>query len=121
MAVWTVARVAAQCGHAEEDQSRRPGAGIRDRDAVRAGVLSRGELRGPAVRRLFQGVYSLAGVAQTRALYCAGAGLVLPQSAVVTGRPAATLQGVALARTDDPVEVIVPLEARVVRGSGLAV
>jgi very-short-patch-repair endonuclease len=94
---------------------------FRGRDAVRAGALTRGELRGPAVRRLFQGVYSLAGVAQTHALYCTGAGLALPRSAVVTGRSAATLRGVALARTDDPVEVLVPLESRVVRGSGLAV
>jgi very-short-patch-repair endonuclease len=53
---------------------------FRGRDAVRAGALTRGELRGPAVRRLFQGVYSLAGVAQTHALYCTGAGLALPRS-----------------------------------------
>lgn len=74
----------------------------RGRDAVRAGVLTPGELRGPAVRRLFQGVYSLAGVAQTHALYCAGAGLALPRSAVVTGRSAATLRGVALAYPRTP-------------------
>lgn len=94
---------------------------FRGSDAVRVGVLSRGQLRGPAVRRLFQGVYSLAGVAQTHAMYCAGAGLALPPSAVVTGRSAATVRGVALARTEDPVEVLVPFESRVVRGSGLAV
>lgn len=73
------------------------------------------------MRRLFQGVYSLAGVAQTHALYCIGAGLALPPSVVATGRSAATLRGVALARTEDPVEVLVPLETRVVRRSGLAV
>jgi hypothetical protein len=94
---------------------------FRGSDAVRVGVLSRGQLRGPAVRRLFQGVYSLAGVTQTHALYCMGAGLALPPSAVVTGRSAATLRGVALARTEDPVEVLVPWETRVVRRSGLAV
>jgi hypothetical protein len=76
---------------------------------------------GQAVRRLFQGVYSLAGVVQTHALYCAAAGSALPPSAVVTGRSAATLRGVALAYPEDPVEVLVPLESRVVRGSGLAV
>lgn len=74
---------------------------FRGSDAVRVGALSRGQLRGQAVRRLFQGVYSLAGVAQTHALYCIGAGLALPPSAVVTGRSAATLRGVALARTED--------------------
>ncbi|MGH4011081.1 MAG: endonuclease domain-containing protein [Pseudonocardiaceae bacterium] len=94
---------------------------FRGSDAVRAGVLSRGQLRGPAVRRLFQGVYSPASVAETHELYCIGAGLALPPSAVVTGRSAATLRGVALARAQDPVEVLVPLEARVIRGSGLAV
>jgi hypothetical protein len=94
---------------------------FRGSDAVRVGVLTRGQLRGPAVRRLFQGVYSLAGVVQTQALYCAAAGLALPPSAVVTGRSAATLRGVALAYPEDPVEVLVPLESRVVRGSGLAV
>jgi len=94
---------------------------FRGSDAVRAGVLSRNQLRGPAVRRLFQGVYSPAGVAETHELYCTGAGLVLPPSAVVTGRSAATLRGVALARTEDLVEALVPWEARVVRGSRLAV
>lgn len=54
-------------------------------------------------------------------MYCAGAGLALPPSAVITGRSAATVRGVALARTNDPVEALVPLEARVVHGSGLAV
>lgn len=73
------------------------------------------------MQRLFQGVYSPAEVTQTHALYCAAAGLVLPPSAVVTGRSAATLRGVRLARTDDPVEVLVPLESRVIRSSGLVV
>jgi very-short-patch-repair endonuclease len=94
---------------------------FRGSDAVRAGVLTRGQLRGPAVRRLFQGVYSPMGVPQTHELYCAAAGLALPPSAVVTGRSAASLRGVALAYPEDPVEVLVPLESRVVRGSGLAV
>lgn len=93
---------------------------FRGSDAVSVGLLSRGQLRGPEVRRLFQGVYSSAGVAPTHSLYCAAAGLVLPPSAVITGRSAATVRGVALARTEDPVEVLVPLESRVVRSSGLA-
>jgi hypothetical protein len=36
-------------------------------------------------------------VAQTHELYCTAAGLALPPSAVITGRSAATLRGVALA------------------------
>lgn len=94
---------------------------FRGSDAVRAGALSRNQLRGPAVRRLYQGVYSPAGVAKTHELCCAAAALALPPSAVVTGRSTATLRGVSLARADDPVEALVPLEARVVHGGGLAV
>ncbi|MDQ2791614.1 MAG: hypothetical protein DLM60_07740 [Pseudonocardiales bacterium] len=52
-------------------------------------------------------MYSPAEVTQTHALYCTAAGLVLPPSAVITGRSAATLRGVRLARTEDPVEVLV--------------
>ncbi|MGH3872983.1 MAG: endonuclease domain-containing protein [Pseudonocardiaceae bacterium] len=90
-------------------------------DAVRAGLITRNQLRGPAVRRLLQGVYAPAGITETHELYCGAAALTLPPSAVVTGRSAATLRGVALARAGDPVEALVPLEARVVRGSRLAV
>ncbi|MGH3910159.1 MAG: endonuclease domain-containing protein [Pseudonocardiaceae bacterium] len=94
---------------------------FRGSDAVRAGALSRAQLRGPGVRRLFQGVYASIDVAVTHELYCAGAGLALPPTAVITGRSAATVRGVALARTDDPVETLVPVDARVVRTSGLTV
>ncbi|MGH3922991.1 MAG: hypothetical protein ACRDTT_09010, partial [Pseudonocardiaceae bacterium] len=91
------------------------GSVFRGSDAVRAGALSRSQLRGSGVRRLFQGVYAPAGAAVTHELYCIGAGLALPPSAVVTGRSAATVRGVALARTEDPVEVLMPVDARVVR------
>ena len=102
-------------------QLDRLGRVFRGSDAVRTGALSRAQLRGPEVRRLFQGVYAPIDMAVTHDLYCAGAGLVLPPTAVITGRSAATVRGVALARTDDPVEALVPLGARVVRTSGLTV
>jgi hypothetical protein len=127
MAIWILANVQAanvqaQC-RAWGRQINLTGLGpvFRGSDAVRAGALRQGKLRDSAVRRLFQGVYSQASVAQTHELYCTAAGLALPPSAVITGRSAATLRGVALARPQDPVEALVPLEARVVRGSGLAV
>lgn len=94
---------------------------FRGSDAVGAGALTSSQLRGPGVRRLFRGIYAPADVAVTHELYCTAAGLALPPSAIVTGRSAATVRGVALARSEDPVEVLVPLEARVVRASGLAV
>ena len=46
---------------------------FRDTDAVLAGALTRSKLRGPAVRRLFQGVYALANEPITHELRCAAA------------------------------------------------
>lgn len=89
--------------------------------AVAAGFLTRGQLRGPGVLRLFRDVYVLAGTVVTHQLRCSAAALALPPEAVVTGRSAATVFGVSLARTWDPVELIVPLEARVTCRSGMDV
>jgi hypothetical protein len=89
--------------------------------AVNAGDLTPGELRGPRVRRLFQDVYVAAGVRVSHELICAAAALVLPPSAVLTGRSAATLRGVPLAGPTDPVEAVVPKEVRVYRRFGLRV
>lgn len=88
--------------------------------AVRAGVLTRGQLRGPGVRRLFSDVYTPMSIRDTHELRCAGAALFLPATAVITGRSAATLRGVELARAEEPVEVLAPAETRVTRGSGIA-
>ncbi|MFN2494917.1 MAG: hypothetical protein ABR608_03270 [Pseudonocardiaceae bacterium] len=87
-------------------------------EAVRAGVLTSGQLRGPAVRRLFQDVYVPAGIPDSHELRCAAAGLVLPPEAVITGRSAATLRGVTLARAKDPVELVVPETVRIFRRAG---
>jgi hypothetical protein len=89
--------------------------------AIRAGRLTRAELRGPRVRRLLQGVYVAADVAVTHELRCAAASLVLPPTATITGRSAATLCGIPLAADFDPVEALVPDAARVFRNSGLRV
>lgn len=88
-------------------------------EATSAGLVTPNQLRGPFVQRLFQGVYAPAGVPVTHELRCAGAALVLPEAAVVTGRSAATVRGVPLAWDDDPVEVIAPPDARVTRRNGV--
>ena len=78
------------------------------RDAVAAGWITKGQLRGPQVQRVLRGVYAPAGVPRTHELVCSAAGLLVPATAGLTGRSAATVLGVDLARADDPVEVAVP-------------
>lgn len=92
---------------------------FRGSEAVRAGVLTSGQLRGPGVRRLFQDVYVPAGIPDSHELRCAAAELILPEEAVLTGRSAATLRDVPLARAKDPVELVVPEAVRVFRRNGL--
>lgn len=94
---------------------------FRGTDAVSAGALTRTQLRGPSVQRIVRGVYAGAGRPRDHALLCAATAATLPATAVITGRSAATLRGVALAGPDDPVEVLVPLETRVSRSRGTAV
>ena len=83
------------------------------------GVLTRKQLRSPALRRLLQDVYAPAGIPDTHELRCEAAALVLNPEAVITGRSAATLGGVRLARAQDPVELVVPESVRVFRRAGL--
>lgn len=92
---------------------------FRGSEAIRAGLLTRGRLRGPEFKRLHHDVYTRAGERDTHQLRCEGAALVLPAAAAITGRSAATIRGAELARADEPVEVIVPFETRVTRGSGI--
>ena len=80
--------------------------------ARKAGLLSEGQLRGPAFRRLFQDVYVPADIPVTHVLRCRGAALIAPPDAVLTGRSAASVHGVELAKPYDPVEFVVPERAR---------
>lgn len=89
--------------------------------AVAAGVVGRGQLRGPGVRRLFRDVYVRAGTTLTHALRCEGASLALPRGAVITGRSAATVRGVRLAWPEDDVQILAPPEMRLGRRRGLDV
>ncbi|WP_410656580.1 endonuclease domain-containing protein [Amycolatopsis sp. lyj-112] len=85
---------------------------FRGSEARKAGLITASQLRGPGVRRLFQDVYTPAHVFVTHALRCRGAALLAPKEAVLTGRSAATVQGVELARPFDPVEMVVPEKFR---------
>lgn len=94
---------------------------FRGSEAVAAGWVTPAQLRGPALRRVFRDVYVPAWMRLTHELRCDCAGLILPEDAVITGRSAAVLRGVALTRHDDPVEAVVGLETRLFRRAGLDV
>lgn len=111
----TVARVR------RKSKLKSPAPVFRGTDAVNAGVLSSGHLRGSGVQRLFRGVYALASEPLTHELRCAGAALALPPETVITGRSAADLWGIPLARPQDPIEVLAPVNARLARRAGLDV
>jgi very-short-patch-repair endonuclease len=81
---------------------------FRGRDAVAEGWLTPGQLRGGRVVRLLRGVYAPAGTEVTHELLCCAAGLVVPSSAGLSGLSLATILGVPLARTYDPVVTAVP-------------
>ncbi|WP_425455362.1 hypothetical protein [Amycolatopsis palatopharyngis] len=85
---------------------------FRGSEARRAGLVTKGRLRGTAFRRLFQDVYVRADVPVTHELRCRGAALIVPKEAVLTGRSAATVRGVQLAQPNDPVEFVVPEKHR---------
>ncbi|MEC3979124.1 endonuclease domain-containing protein [Amycolatopsis sp. H20-H5] len=85
---------------------------FRGSEARKAGLITKGQLRGNGVRRLFQDVYAPAHVTVTHELRCRGAALLVPKEAVLTGRSAATVRGVELAKPYDPVEFVVPEQFR---------
>lgn len=92
---------------------------FRGSEALSAGDLTRGQLRGPRYRALFRDVYVDARVRITHELRCEAALLTLPADAAITGRSAATIRGSALARPWDPVEVVAPLRRRITWREGV--
>ncbi|MGY2085183.1 endonuclease domain-containing protein [Blastococcus sp. SYSU DS0539] len=94
---------------------------FRGSSVVRAGLLTRPQLRGPAWRRLFRDVYVDAGVPETYQLRARAAAAVLLPGAVVTGASAAVLWGVDLADVRDDVELTLPAGAHPRRHPGLVV
>jgi very-short-patch-repair endonuclease len=92
---------------------------FRGRDAIAQGILTQRELREGPFRRLYNGIYVSPGVEITHELRCRAVSLFRPE-AVIGGRSALTVHGVELARATDPVEVVVPRDARVRRARGLS-
>lgn len=72
-------------------------------EAIANGLLTTRTLRGPAVRRLFRGVYVPTGVFVDHLLRVQGAALLAPPGTAVSHRSAAAVHGCDLARSGDPV------------------
>jgi hypothetical protein len=89
--------------------------------AVRTGLLTAGQLRGPAWRRLFRDVYVDATVPDTHRLRARAAAALLVPGAVVTGVSAAVLWGVDVVGVNDDVELTVPPGSHPRRHPGLVV
>lgn len=106
--------------------ARRPpalrGRVFRKRDVVAAGLLTDDALRSSAWRRLYRGVYADAELPDTFDVRVRGAALLVPASAVFSGRTAAYLHGAtALVDPRTTVEVSVPVGARFGPVAGLRV
>src|SRR3954449_653054 len=95
---------------------------FRGSSVVTAGLLTKKQLRSSVWRRLRQDVYSDSSLPVTHRLMVSAVGLTLPEKAGFTGRSAATLWGAReIAAASDPVEVVVPREARWNAGPGVRV
>jgi very-short-patch-repair endonuclease len=82
---------------------------FRGSDAIARGLVTRDALRSRCWRRLFRDVYADADLPDSVDLRIDGAALLLPPSAVFSGRTAVHLWGVrGLAEATTPVEVTVP-------------
>ena len=94
---------------------------FRGSEQLRAGRLTRGQLRSSAWQRVFPDVYACSSLTlDHRRRAQAAAGLLLP-TAVLTGRSAAVIWGVDLAGPDDDVEVAVSAACRAGAVRGVAV
>ena len=81
---------------------------FRGSDALAAGQLTRGRLRGPAFRRLFEDVYVRADVPVDLALRSRAAHLLVAGRGVLAGYSAAELLGASCGPEDAPAEVALP-------------
>jgi hypothetical protein len=94
---------------------------FRGTQAVRSGLLTKAQLRGPCWRRLFPDVYVHEAIPVTHELRARAAAGLLRSDAVVTGRSAAVLWGVDMATSTDDVELPLPPGAHPVRIPGVRV
>jgi very-short-patch-repair endonuclease len=97
------------------------GTPFRGSTALRLGLLTPNQLRGPSWRALFTDVYVHRGVPVTHELRARAAADLLLPGAVVTGRSAAVLWDVDLAGPADDVELTLPPGAHPRRVRGLCV
>ena len=81
---------------------------FRASEAIAAGLITRSQLRGSSWRRLYRDIYVDARAADDHLLRIAGAGLLLPPGAAISGRSSALLWGAQSAGELDHVEVISP-------------
>lgn len=95
---------------------------FRARDVLCARLLTPDALRSTAWRRLYRGVYADADLPDSVGVRIRGARLLMPPSAVFSGRTAAYLHGATeLADRRGPVEVAVPADVRFGPVAGLRV
>ncbi|TFV50482.1 DUF559 domain-containing protein [Blastococcus sp. TF02A_35] len=85
---------------------------FRGSEQVRAGRITKGQLRSAAWQRVFPDVYACASIPLDHAWRARAAAHLAVPGAVVSGRSAAVLWGVDLAGPEDDVECTVPLECR---------
>jgi very-short-patch-repair endonuclease len=79
---------------------------FRGSSAVAAGILTRGQLRGPRYQRLFPDVYASATAEVDLALLARAAGLLVSRNGAVAGYAAAELWGASCAPADEPAHVL---------------
>jgi hypothetical protein len=94
---------------------------FRGSDAIRAGLLTFGQLRSRRWRRLFRDVYISREVPLDHQVWCLAAALLVDGRGAISGHSAALLYGVDVLARGAPVQVTVPLEGRLAATPGLAV
>ncbi|MDQ4033698.1 MAG: hypothetical protein M3332_16205, partial [Actinomycetota bacterium] len=94
---------------------------FRGSEAIHTGTLTAGQLRGAARAAPVPGRLRARRDLGYPPAALRGAALILPPEAVITGRSAATVRGVALARASDPIEVLLPEIIQVNRRTGIDV
>jgi hypothetical protein len=94
---------------------------FRGSDAVRAGLLTLGQLRSRRWRRLFRDVYISRDVPLDHRIRCFAAALLLDGRGAISGHSAALLYGVDILPRRAPVQVTIPLGGRLAPAPGLTV
>jgi hypothetical protein len=81
---------------------------FRGSHAVRRGLLTPAQLRTSRWKRVYRDVYADAAIPDSHLFRCEAVGLILPPTAVLTGRSAACVRGLPLGELSDPVHVLIP-------------